>query len=163
MIWTNLVELHPRVIPVKFDQNPPIGLGGDVVLRNCWRRDKRTDTQQTTWGHKSSPCHYVTDELKRVPTDQLKQPTDQLKQTWFCKLSCYRIIYTVSKFTWSICSKHWIYITGRICFWFWVRYRIIFIRNICWILILLIIINKIMTPGSRWPPAWGLLVLYRII
>ena len=30
-IWTTLKEDQPRVIPVKFDQNPISGLVGDVV------------------------------------------------------------------------------------------------------------------------------------
>ena len=30
-IWTTLKEDQPRIIPVKFDQNPISGLGGDVV------------------------------------------------------------------------------------------------------------------------------------
>ena len=30
-IWTTLKEDQPRIIPVKFGQNPISGLGGDVV------------------------------------------------------------------------------------------------------------------------------------
>ena len=30
-IWTILKEDQPRIIPVKFDQIPTSGLGGDVV------------------------------------------------------------------------------------------------------------------------------------
>ena len=30
-IWTTLEEDHPKIIPVKFGQNPISGLGGDVV------------------------------------------------------------------------------------------------------------------------------------
>ena len=40
-IWTTLKEDQPRIIPVKFGQNPISGLGGDVVKR-LWT-DGRTD------------------------------------------------------------------------------------------------------------------------
>ena len=30
-IWTTLKEDQPRIIPVKFAQNPVSGLGGDVI------------------------------------------------------------------------------------------------------------------------------------
>ena len=45
---------------MKSGQNPISGLGGDVVWRNClW-----THGHETKCDHKSSPCHYVTGELK---------------------------------------------------------------------------------------------------
>ena len=69
-IWTTLKEDQPRIIPVKFGQNPICGLGGDVVWRNClWTHactDGRTDARRTKCDHKSSPCHYVTGELKKA-------------------------------------------------------------------------------------------------
>ena len=34
---------QPRIIPVKFVQNPISGFGGDVVWRNCLRMDGRMD------------------------------------------------------------------------------------------------------------------------
>ena len=36
-----MYEDQPRIIPVKFGQNPISGLGGDVIWRNCLRMDGR--------------------------------------------------------------------------------------------------------------------------
>ena len=60
-IWTTLKEDQPRIIPVKFGQNPICGLEGDGIWRNCLR----TDARRTKCDHKSLPCHYVTGKLKK--------------------------------------------------------------------------------------------------
>ena len=73
-IWTTLKVGQPRIIPVKFGQNPISGLGGDVIWRNLFTgacTDAHTDGwphygRQTKWDHKSSPYHYMTGELKFV-------------------------------------------------------------------------------------------------
>ena len=47
-IWTTLKEDQPRIIPVKFGQNPISGLGGDVVLR-LWTDGQTDDDDDGRW------------------------------------------------------------------------------------------------------------------
>ena len=49
MDWNHLNNFErgqPRIIPVKFRQNPNSGLGGDVVWRNCLRMHRWKDDRQ---------------------------------------------------------------------------------------------------------------------
>ena len=74
-ILTTLKEGLPKIISVKFGQNPKIGLGGVSFEEIVYgRTDGRTHARTQTWtnvgrrtkcDHKSSPCHYLTGELKR--------------------------------------------------------------------------------------------------
>ena len=53
---------------MKFGQNLISVLGGNIVSRNCFQTDGCThrcmNARQTKCDHKSSPCHYMTGELK---------------------------------------------------------------------------------------------------
>ena len=54
-------QLFNRIISAKFGQNPISTLGGAVIFKSIVNgRGRRTKTD-----HKSSPCHYVTGELKK--------------------------------------------------------------------------------------------------
>ena len=65
-IWTTLKEDQPRIIPVKFGQNPISGLGGDVIWRNCLRTDgwRMHEHQFLTpqWQNKQTPIQTLTSE-----------------------------------------------------------------------------------------------------
>ena len=57
-IWTTLKEDQPRIIPVKFGQNPISGLGGDV--QKLWTDGRR---RWTVSDHKSLPWAFGSVEL----------------------------------------------------------------------------------------------------
>ena len=48
--WTTLKEDQPRIIPVKFGQNPISGLGGEVISRNYLWTDAHTTDKM--WSQK---------------------------------------------------------------------------------------------------------------
>jgi len=95
-VGTTLVEEHIGIIPVKFGQNPMSSFRGEVVKRNYWLTNGRTDarTDDGQWAiAKAHIEHFV---LRWAKKTYFKYPTAR------CKFDSCGLHLTVAGPVWNI-------------------------------------------------------------